>query len=129
MSAEQATTGQLRPDGSRPLPHPLEQLSIAESDAARQIILDVRGAQVAINFRSIALEEPPKKELIKFLDLEHTGKLTARTARPARVARVQYDVVRADRKHEYTESTVDIVTRKELVHRIVDKSHQSALTT
>lgn len=129
MSAEQATTGQLRPDGSRALPHPLEQLSIAESDAARQIILDARGAQVAINFRSIALEEPPKKELIKFLDLEHTGKLTARTARPARVARVQYDIIRANRKHEYTESMVDIVTGKELVQRIVDRSHQSALTT
>lgn len=129
MSAEQSTTGQLRPDGSRPLHHPLDQFSVQESDAARQIILDVRGPKVAIVFRSIALEEPPKKELLPFLDLEHAGRLTANTPRPARMARIQYDIVRADRTREYVESLVDVGAGKEVHHRVVDKMHQAALTT
>jgi primary-amine oxidase len=130
MSADQATTAHPRPDGSdQVVPHPLEQLSIPESDTARQIILDVRGSHVAINFRSIALEEPLKKELVRFLQLEHAGKITPQTPRPARIAKVQYDVVRADRNHEYMESLVNVEDRKEVQQRIVDKMHQSALTT
>jgi primary-amine oxidase len=129
MSADQSTIGQLRVNGSRLHPHPLDLLSIAESDAARQIILSARGPQVAINFRSIALEEPPKKDLVQFLDLEHAGRLTAQTLQPARIAKVQYDVVRADTKHEYLESFVDVVAGKEVNQRVVNKSHQPALTT
>lgn len=129
MSASQATTGQLRPDGSQPLPHPLDMLTIAESDAAREVILHVRGKEVAINFRSIAAEEPAKKELTRFLDLEHAGKLTSSTPRPARLAKVQYDVVRASGVHEYTESLVDVVKGMEVEQRVVSKVHQAALTT
>ena len=131
MSAEQVTTGQLRPDGSTArvsIPHPLDQLSVYESDLAREIILKARGRNVAIQFRSIALEEPPKRELTQFLDLEHAGRLTAQTPRPARLAKVQYDVVRGDKNHEYMESWVDVVRRKEVEQRVVDKAHHAALT-
>lgn len=131
MSAEQVTTGQLRPDGSTArvaIPHPLDQLSVYESDLAREIILKARGRNVAIQFRSIALEEPPKKELTQFLDLEHAGRLTAQTSRPARLAKVQYDVVCGDKNHEYMESWVDVVRRKEVEQRVVDKTHHAALT-
>lgn len=129
MSSRPATTGSLRPDGSQPIPHPLDQLSVAEINAAREIILQVRGTQVAINFRSIALEEPAKKELTAFLDLEHAGKITSRTIRPARIAKVQYDVVRASGIHEYTESMVNVLKGKEVEQRIVSRVHQAALTT
>jgi primary-amine oxidase len=37
--------------------------------------------------------------------------------------------VRGDRTHEYTESLVDVVSRKEVQQRVVDKAHQPALTT
>jgi hypothetical protein len=109
-------------------PHPIDQLSVFESDLARQIVLDARGATVVINFRSIALEEPPKKELCQFLDLEHAGRVTAQTPRPARLAKVQYDVVRGNKNHEYMESWVDVVLRKEVQRRVVDKMHQAGLT-
>ncbi len=130
MSAEQATTtGQLRPDGSRPRPHPLLQLSAEETNLARQVILDARGSNVAIKFRAIFLEEPLKKELSVFLDLEHAGKVTADTPRPARLARIQYDVVQSEKNVEYMESVVDIIKGKETLQRIVDKMHQAGLTT
>jgi len=129
MSAAQATTGQAQPDDSVPIPHPLDQLSISESDSARQVVLNARGPNVTIHFRSIFLEEPPKKQLSQFLDLEHAGRLTPQTPRPIRLAKVQYDVVKADRMHEYMESTVDVVSIQEVAQRVVDKTHQAALTT
>jgi primary-amine oxidase len=117
-------------DKSIVLPHPLDQLSIQESDYARQVILDARGrgSRVAINFRSIFLNEPPKHELSRFLELENAGRVTPRTPRPARVAKVQYDVIRNDRKHEYTESCVDVLSGREVQQRVVEKMHQAALT-
>ncbi|KAH7372203.1 primary-amine oxidase [Cadophora sp. MPI-SDFR-AT-0126] len=129
MSVQQSTTGQLHPDGIKTAPHPLDQLSIQESDYAREVILNARGSQVAINFRSIFLDEPPKQELSRFLELENTGRVTSYTPRPARVAKVQYDVIRGDQKHEYMESCVDVKSGKETQQRIVEKMHQAALTT
>jgi primary-amine oxidase len=109
-------------------PHPLDPLSVIETNAARQIILDVRGTEAIIYFRSIALEEPLKAELIKFLDLEHAGQIAIDTKWPARVAKVQYDVVKGDGSHEYMESLIDIETEKETKLRIVEKMYQAALT-
>jgi primary-amine oxidase len=61
MSTDQATTGQSGPNGSEnQLPHPLDHLSVTECNAARQAIIHARGSNVAIRFRSIYVEEPPK---------------------------------------------------------------------
>lgn len=129
MSGEAASTSpdppQLPTQGARP--HPLDQLSFSEISIARETILNARGSSV-IEFRSIALEEPPKAELLAFLDVEHNGVLSSRTRRPTRVARVQYDLVRADRSHEYTESLVNLDNKSETFHRMVDKMHQPSLT-
>ena len=130
MPAEQVTPAQ----GTRnlpirmALPHPLDHLSVAESNVARQVVLDARGTEVVLNFRAITLEEPPKDELIKFLELEHAGEVTAQTPRPARLARVSYDIVQRDRSHEYTESFVDIRAGTEVSRRVIDRVHQAALT-
>lgn len=128
MSAQQ-TTGQLRPDGSKILPHPLDPLSILESDSVREAILRIQGNDSAIHFRSIFLEEPPKKDLTKFLDLESAGKTTSTIPRPTRIAKVQYDVIRSSKYHEYMESWIDVKLGKEVRHRTIDKMHQAALTT
>jgi primary-amine oxidase len=128
MSGKQVTSAA----GSAPrnqAPHPLDQLSATESDLARQVILDTRGGHATIRFRSIALEEPPKKELWAFLELEHAGRLTTQTRRPARQAKAQYDVIRGNKDIEYTESVVDVGSGKETEHRVVEKVHQAALTT
>jgi primary-amine oxidase len=129
MSAEQATTAQ---DGSAlrmPSPHPLDLLSVAESNVAGHVVLDARGANVTLIFRSITLEEPPKRELTAFLELEHAGKVTALTPRPPRLAKVSYDIVRGNQTHEYTESFVDVCSGKEISRRVIDKVHQAGLIT
>lgn len=110
-------------------PHPLDPLSTTETDRSRQAILDACGTDVAIKFRSIFLEEPPKTELLDFLDLEHSGKLTADTTRPKRIAKVQYDIIRGDKSHEYVESWVDVLGGVELRRRAVDKIHEAGIIT
>ncbi|KAF8862645.1 copper amine oxidase [Acephala macrosclerotiorum] len=111
------------------IPHPLDPLSVVESDSVRETILRSRGQDNAIHFRSIYLEEPPKKELSSFLELENVGKVTSQTPRPARIAKVQYDVIRSTTYHEYMESWVDVKSGNEVRHRTIDKMFQAALTT
>jgi primary-amine oxidase len=119
-----ATNGHTVP--TRTYKHPLDQLSADEVGIARQAILDARKA--AILFRNIFTAEPPKAELVKFLNAEHAGTLSADTPRPARQARVQYDVVFDDRSHEYMESIIDMSSGNEVDHRRVPQTSQQSLT-
>lgn len=48
-------------------PHPLKGLSVDEINRARQVIIDAHPNEV-IDFREIFLQEPPKSQLIKFLE-------------------------------------------------------------
>lgn len=132
MTAEQVAAVQEKLEGldlRTSLPHPLDYLSGAEIEIARQVVLQARGTEVVLNFRTITLEEPRKDELIRFLELEHAGSITAQTKRPARLAKVMYDIVRPDRSHEYTESFVDVRASTEISQRVVDKAHQAGITT
>ncbi|KAG9237669.1 copper amine oxidase [Amylocarpus encephaloides] len=96
------------------IPHPLDALSVSETNAASHAILHTRGSSVAINFRSIFLEEPPKKELSEYLELEHSSRLSSQTPKPTRLAKVQYDAVNWNKEHAYMESLVDVATGKEV---------------
>lgn len=109
------------------VPHPLDQLKSHEIDIAREAIIAARG-KCLIFFRAIFAQEPAKAELVSFLDAEHSGTLTSSTPRPARQAKVQYDIVHEDKSHDYMESVVDILAEREVVHRVIDQKHQSALT-
>jgi primary-amine oxidase len=109
-------------------PHPLDRLSVGETNQARDIVLNARGKSV-VEFRSIYLNEPPKAELVRFLEAEHNGQLDHNTPRPTRMARLQYDVVHYDKSHEYAESIVDLNSGRETLHRIVDRKYQPSLTT
>ena len=111
---------------STPAPHPLDQLSGDEINRARDVVLHARRS--LLQFRAIFLEEPAKAELAPFLEAEHHGTQSSKTRRPARLARVHYDVINNDRTHDYTESVVDVQSGKEVLHRLVDKKHQPALT-
>jgi primary-amine oxidase len=110
------------------LPHPLEQLTLEESDKACNIIKAVRGSDVMIRFRSIFLDEPAKELLVPYLKAEHDGQLNSSTPRPPRLAQVHYDVVGKDKKFVYTESKVDLITEKETEHRLIGPPHLSNLT-
>ena len=109
------------------IPHPLDQLSSHEIDVAREAIFKARG-KCLILFRSVFAQEPAKAELVPFLQAEHSGTLTSLTPRPARQARVQYDVVHDDKSHDYMESVVDVRAGQEVVYYVIDKKHQSSLT-
>jgi hypothetical protein len=107
--------------------HPLAQLRSPEIDVARQVVTKARSACLLL-FRDIFTEEPKKAELVPFLNAEHSGQLSDETPRPPRLARVQYDTIGEDGSHAYTESVINIHTREEVVHRIVDKDCQPPLT-
>lgn len=132
MTAQKEIPLPIRPSGIEAamvssVPHPLDPLSKAEFEKARQCIISARGNDVVIRFRAIYREEPPKNEMVPFLEAEHSGGITSHTQRPARLAMVQYDVVGSDKSHEYTHSVVDLSTGNETEHRVIVKMHQAAL--
>ena len=112
---------------SEKVPHPLEQLTIAESKQARDVVLRSHNLSV-IDFRTISLEEPPKAQLQKFLEVEHSGNLHPSTPRPDRLARVTYDVIGGDKIAVYNESVIDVRNSVEVGHETIDAQHHAALT-
>ncbi|KAI9698361.1 MAG: hypothetical protein M1836_003941 [Candelina mexicana] len=106
--------------------HPLEQLSADEVTLASEIVLKER--RTPILFRNIYNIEPPKSQLIEFLEAEHSELLSTDTLRPARQACVQYDVINVDGSQYYMESTVDLATGKEINNRRLTKGQQQSFT-
>ncbi|KAG4035140.1 hypothetical protein MFRU_002g04840 [Monilinia fructicola] len=110
-----------------PRPHPLTQLSLKESHKARDIVLQLHSKSL-VSFRTISLEEPPKVELQKFLEIEHNGALNASTPYPKRVSRVSYDVIGSNKIPQYHESLVDVEEGVEISREIVSTAHHASLT-
>ena len=111
------------------LPHPLAILSVDEVNAARDVILAKhKDGDKVIDFREIYLEEPPKAELVKFLELEHNGSLSDSSSRPSRTALVQYDVIDTSGVPKHHESCIDLQAKQELKHEIVASEHHACLT-
>ncbi len=108
------------------VPHPLSDLSIAETNRARDFILSLHPKTV-IDFRAIYLLEPPKADVIPFLELEHAGGLTAETPRPPRLAQARYDVIGGSKVPEHHESVIDLVTLSRVEHRILDAGKHASL--
>lgn len=114
-------------DQTLPLPdmalHPFDQLTIQESEQARDIVLKLHSDRT-IFFRYIYLEEPPKAQIKAYLEAEHNGK----TPDPLdRKALVQYDVIGSDRVPAYNESVVNLTTGKRVVHDVVGKEFHPSL--
>jgi len=112
---------------SEPRPHPLAPLSVTEAHVARDVILQFHDKSV-LDFRTISLEEPPKVELQPFLDAEAAGTLKPSITRPARLARITYDVVAENKVFKYYESLVDVSTAKLIGQELVDSAHHAPLT-
>lgn len=110
-----------------PKPHPLTQLSLPESHKARDTILHLHSSSL-VSFRTISLEEPPKAELQKFLEIEHSGALNASTLYPKRIARVAYDVIGSSKIPQYHESLVDVEEGVEVEREMVSARHHASLT-
>ena len=109
-------------------PHPLNALNIEETDAARDVILQSHPGG-SIYFRIIALLEPPKQELIKFLEAEHAGNVSSNTPRPARLAEVKYDAIDEGSKVPvYQEAWVDLGAKKVVKHDLISTEFHASLT-
>jgi primary-amine oxidase len=92
-------------------PHPLSQLSEAEFQCARDIIVSIHRPDTSLFFRSIYAKEPDKASLVPFLEAEHAATLTEDTERPPRLARVEYDIIRSI-EHEHIRSVVNLETEQ-----------------
>lgn len=105
-------------------PHPFDQLSLEETERARDIVLGLHQDQ-HIFFRYIFLEEAPKSEIKRYLEEEHAGKTSTALDRRAMVL---YDVIGSDKIPLYNESVVNITTGKRLDHKVVGKEYHASLT-
>lgn len=87
--------------------HPLSPLSIEETASAANVIRALHPDTI-LHFRVIYLREPDKADLVKFLDVEHAGRLTPETPRPPRLASVHYVVVANQEEPQSIEAIVDL---------------------
>lgn len=110
------------------IPHPLSALSADEALKARNVILKLHPSTV-VDFRVIYLLEPPKADVVKFLEAEHAGTLTAETPRPPRLAQLKYDVIGGDKPTQYHESVVDVTTGTRTAHEVIDSKYHAGLAT
>lgn len=108
--------------------HPLTPLSIAETNAVRDVVLKAhKGA--SIYFRIITLLEPPKAELTKFLEAEHAGKVSSDTPRPVRVAEAKYDAIESGSKVPvYQESWIDLQKGEVVKNEKISTEFHASLT-
>jgi primary-amine oxidase len=109
------------------VPHPLRDLSIEETRVVRDLVAKCHPNEV-VEFREIGIQEPPKAELLAFLELEHSGQISSTTPRPARLARCYYDTINSNRKGRYNESVVDLDKRTRIEHEVVSEDISPALT-
>ena len=109
------------------IPHPLSDLSVEETNKARDLVLELHPGAV-IDFRSIYLLEPPKADVVPFLELEHAGKLTWSTPRPPRLAQVKYDVIGGQKAAEYHESVINLGAARRVSHEVIGPGRHANLT-
>ncbi|KAK1958681.1 copper amine oxidase [Colletotrichum sublineola] len=107
-------------------PHPLAALSKDEFNGARDIVTRLYASDYSLFFRAIFLQEPKKAELVPFLQAEHAGVVTDETPRPPRRARLQYDVIKPGSMPEYTQSVVDLKSKKEVERTVAKPTSQTA---
>lgn len=104
--------------------HPLDILLADEINTARDVLLTQYPGKV-IDFREIYLQEPPKAELKEFLSLEHSGRLSPTSPRPARLARCLFDVFGSKNVPECHEALIDVVLRKKVKDEVVGSKHHA----
>ncbi|KHN93828.1 copper amine oxidase [Metarhizium album ARSEF 1941] len=110
-----------------PVPHPLSDLSVKESNVARDVVLKLHPGTV-IDFRAIYLLEPEKEHVLGFLSLEHAGKVVADTPRPVRLAQVKYDVIGGAEPTQYHESVINLALAERIKHTVVGQEHHASLS-
>jgi primary-amine oxidase len=105
----------------------LAGLTIEETNIAREVVL-ASLPNTVVEFRTTALQEPAKADLIKYLDLEHSGQLTSDSPRPPRLARIHYDAIDSSKIPKYMESVIDVEKRERVEHELVSTENHPCLT-
>ncbi|KAJ4354250.1 uncharacterized protein N0V89_005984 [Didymosphaeria variabile] len=100
--------------------HPFDPLSPSEISKAAAIVR-ARFAKQDVNFRVITLKEPPKNEMIAFLDQEHRQVPTQWV--PIRCARVEVTLKTAAGENELQEMHVDLDKSSILKQEILRGKH------
>ncbi|KAK7182341.1 hypothetical protein DPSP01_002357 [Paraphaeosphaeria sporulosa] len=100
--------------------HPFDPLTPAEISKAAEIVRSRYMGQ-DVNFRVITLKEPPKNEMIAFLDEEHRKRPTNRV--PIRCARVEITLKTAAGGNELHEFHVNLTDSSILKHQALKGKH------
>jgi primary-amine oxidase len=66
--------------------HPLCPLTASEITRTAEIMRSVWPSNIDLRFKVITLQEPPKKEMVPFLEAEHSGRALPSLARKAFVS-------------------------------------------
>ncbi|KAF2647988.1 hypothetical protein K491DRAFT_643257 [Lophiostoma macrostomum CBS 122681] len=101
-------------------PHPFDPLTPTEISTAATVVRS-RYSDQDVNFRVITLKEPPKNEMITFLDQEHR-KLPAPWT-PIRCARVEIMIRVAPCENELHELHVDLTNNSIVRHQVLKGKH------
>ena len=107
-------------------PHPLSQLSVSETTTARDVVRRSHPGTL-LNFRVIFLLEPPKVDVEAYLELEHSGKLSAESPRPPRLAQAWYDVISNTRIPQYHETIIDLTKAEIVDQKVIDPKSKPSL--
>ncbi|CAN9428671.1 unnamed protein product [Alternaria alternata] len=83
MSTEAATNPSPRSEKPVSAQHPLSALSASELRNAAAIIKASWPAHTDLHFKVVTLQEPPKAEVLKYLEAEHSGKPVPSISRKA----------------------------------------------
>ncbi|GKZ78649.1 hypothetical protein AnigIFM56816_002420 [Aspergillus niger] len=112
------------------VPHPFDPLTPREIAKAAAIVRHAFPGQTP-NFRVITLKEPPKADMVPFLEQVHNGESALK--RPARVARVQVVLPGDSSANQFIELLVDledstILKKEHLIgkHPYIDSDYMKA---
>jgi primary-amine oxidase len=105
-------------------PHPLDILSVEETNKARDIVKSLHPDH-NLFFRDTYLDEPSKESLTQYLRAEHAGETPSPLPRQALA---QYDVLDGKGGVRSHESIVDIDSGKRISHQIVPIDQQASLS-
>ncbi|KAJ5560173.1 hypothetical protein N7513_002572 [Penicillium frequentans] len=107
-------------------PHPFASITALEIESAVEITLPLATARHNVNhdqiaFKSISLIEPPKSDMIPYLELEHAGEPPASRPKLPRRVELLYYIKNTTKIHE---EIVSLDDKSELAHFSVPSIHQ-----
>ncbi|OQE29144.1 hypothetical protein PENFLA_c004G08446 [Penicillium flavigenum] len=110
-------------------PHPFASITASEIKSAVEITLPLAAIRHNLNqdqiaFKSISLKEPPKSDMVRYLELEHAGKPPASRPKLPRRVEVLYYIKNTTNIYE---EIVCLDDKSEFAHSAVPSIHQGLM--